>query len=218
MTVPVKPSNVQKANTTDVSIRTLADCDLQLVFTNLSARSWHSMRLILQHRADVFMYNPDKTSAFAGFIITPDNMRKVLDVYLRVYNWKSVFIKIKGSNIETTTEGTKWIHCWIMAHVYANPDDHCHNKNFDPQLYTGITGWYDYINEPHTWIEDRLDLPCKNISWKPDTRHPGTYKKQYMEACQCSGCNKCPFFNINKFRQYVVNTNPDQLIESKKEE
>lgn len=205
MTVPVikSASETQKPE----------QIDLELLFTNLRIRSWQTLRLLLQRRANVFAYSPDKESAVAGFIITPDNMRKVLDIYLRVYNWKSVIVKIKGSTIDTATEGNKWIHCWIQAH--ANTDEWCLNKDFDPQLYTGITGWYDYLNKPHTWIEDRLTLPCKNVRWRPDTTRPGDYKSQYAKACRTQGCDRCPFFNINRFRQYVINTDPSQQIESK---
>ena len=73
----------------------------------------------------------------------------------------------------------------------------------------------DIESNRRTWVEDRLTLPCKNVRWRPDTTRPGDYKNQYAKACRTQGCDCCPFFNINRFRQYVINTNPSQQIESK---
>ena len=194
-----------------------SQCDIQFVFTNLTSKAWERLRLVLQRRADVFMYNTERTAAYAGFIITQDNARKIADLYLRIYRWKSVFVKIKDVDTEIMEDIAPWAYCWIMAHTYPVPDQQCLRKDFDPQLYTGITSWWDYIMEEHTWIEERLTLPCKNVDFRPDTKHPGTYKEQFAQCSRTKGCDRCPFYNINRFRAYVVNTDPEIENESKKQ-
>ena len=38
-------------------------CDIEFIFTNLASKSWKDNRLLIQRRADVFAYNPDRTVA-----------------------------------------------------------------------------------------------------------------------------------------------------------
>ena len=96
MTVPadIKKQNIPETQQEPDLFVDADRCDIQFVFTNLTSPAWKRLRIILQRRATVFMYNPDKTAAYVGFILTPDNARKISDLYLRIYRWKSVFVKM----------------------------------------------------------------------------------------------------------------------------
>ena len=213
MTVPadIKKQNIPETQQEPDLFVDADRCDIQFVFTNLTSPAWKRLRIILQRRATVFMYNPDKTAAYVGFILTPDNARKISDLYLRIYRWKSVFVKIKGTDAETMEDMQPWAYCWLLAHANPNPDEYCHIRDYDPQLYTGITGWYDYLASEHTWVETRLTLPCRNVDFRPDTKRPDRYREQYARAAHTSGCDKCPLFNIKGFRCTLVNTDPEMI-------
>ena len=199
----VKNPQIIKAESTALSTG-LQQCDIEFVFTRLKTQTWRENRLILQRRATVFAYNPDKTAAYAGFKLTPDNAKKVADLYYRIYRQQGVFVKIKGIAVENIDELYKWAHCWILSHAATDKHKYCTIRNWDPQTYTGIADWREYINRPMGQIETRLNLPCKCVWFKPDLSKPGTLREQYLDDARTQGCNKCPLFNMNRFAMRML--------------
>ena len=198
MKPPVKRNEIIGLNT---PAKIVKKCDLELVFTQLGTQAWRRVRLLIQKRASIFGYNNDKTIAYAGFKITPENMKKVLDIYVRVYQWKTVFVRVKGSEIDTALEGKEWVHCWIMAHAAKNKTKYCMRNNIDPRLYTGITNWKDYVYRPELGrIETRITVPCKTVIVLLDPDHPENFESNYMDIAKVLGCDKCPFFNPKGFK------------------
>lgn len=174
-------------------------CDIEFLFTNLSSKAWKTNKALIQRNASIFAYTSDKNTARAAFCITPSNARKVDDIYCRVHNWKSVEIFIPQCGTFSAGECNKWLRCWILSHSTKNKAEYCQIHNWDPQLYTGITNWVDYVYQPHNWIEIRLNLPCKAVRFRPNTNQPKKYLEQYIAAVHESGCDKCPLFNIGCF-------------------
>lgn len=43
-------------------------CHIAFVFTKLNLVAWRDIRALVQRRATVFAYNPDKTAVYAGFV------------------------------------------------------------------------------------------------------------------------------------------------------
>lgn len=173
--------------------------DIEFVFTKLNTKAWQRIRVLLQRRATIFAYNVDKSAAYAGFKITPENAHKVADVYIRIYNWKTIFVHVPGTDVETPKDFESWGHCWIMAHATKDKTNYCQLRDYDPELHAGIVGYREYLlTAPHV-TETNLTLPCKCVRWKPNTKQPNTYKQQYLDAANVYGCTKCPFFNISGF-------------------
>lgn len=207
MNVPVKTQIPTTTESRDLSLE-MQQCDIEFVFTRLTTKTWRETRLILQRRADVFMYSPDKTTAYAGFKITPENAKKVADIYLRIYRWKSAFVRIKNTDVETLDDINNWAYCWIMAHTATDKDKYCNIRNWDPWLHTNQTDWMDYLNRPATCLETRMRLPCKCVHFQPDLDKPGQMFEQYMDAARERGCDKCPLFKASQFKMRVLE--PDE--------
>lgn len=199
----VKNPQIISAESTAISAY-LQECDIEFVFTRLKRQEWRENRLIIQRRADVFAYNPDKTAAYAGFKLTPENAKKVADLYLRIYRWKSAFVRIKNTDVETLDDINKWAYCWILSHAATDKHKYCTIRNWDPQTYTGIADWREYINRPMGQIETRMTLPCKCVWFKPDLSKPGTLREQYLDDARTQGCDKCPLFNMNRFAMRML--------------
>lgn len=181
------------------------DCDIGFVFTRLDIASWDHLKPLIQRRATIFAYNPDKTAAFAGFVITAANCRKVSEICSKVYSMKGVFVHIPGTDIETMNDVSAWIHCWLESFAFQNKDIYCSVYDYDPELYTGLTRYRDYLDNPVSESEWRLTLPCKcSRPEKLRTDHPETFMQQCLDTARAKGCDRCPLFNISRFRADTV--------------
>lgn len=174
-------------------------CDIEFVFTNTSSKAWKTNRLLIQRRADAFAYSPDKTVAYAGFKLNPKTAIKILGVYLRIYNWKSLFIKVRGTDVELPEEANKWMHCLLLAFASGTPETYCAIEDYDPALHTDQDMWLAHVLSPETFRDDNITIPCRNVQWRPDLRYPAKYKESYMRAARASGCDRCPLFNAGRF-------------------
>ena len=185
-------------------------CDIEFIFTNLSSKSWKDNRLLIQRRADVFAYNPDRTVAYAGFKLTPATARKITDIYVRIYTWKSVFVRVLD-NEEATIESLKgWFHCLLLAFASGTPETYCAIEDYDPAIHTDFQMWMAHLMDPERFSGDNIVIPCKCVRWNPDITHPGGYRQAYLNAAMACGCYKCPLFDMSKFGR-----KPSKKIEKK---
>lgn len=165
----------------------LLQCDIGFIFTNLTHNGWHINKLLLRRRADFFAYTPDKKSACVGFYVTKKNADKVRDIFCRIQNWKSVVVTVRGHKGITPQDYKGWLPCWLTAMYWDDPL-HCRVDEYNPLPHAGPQPWDAKIKQY------RLTLPCKNVRWRPDIKHPETFELQYMQAAHKSGCDKCPLF------------------------
>ena len=213
MKLPVKKNEIIGLN---IPTGVADKCDVEFVFTRLNIQSWHEIRMLVNRRATVFTYNPTRTAAYAAFKITPYNWQKVRDLCLRVYDWKTVFVRVHGSEAETMTEVSPWLICWISAH--EDPKKHCAVRDYNPAYYTVPLLGLEHMLFPSRFKDSRITIPCRLVQWNPDITHPETYRQEYEKAAKMSGCDRCPFFNMQNFRTRITadgTANPE--IEDKTE-
>lgn len=176
-------------------------CDIEFIFTNLGTKAWKSSRILIQRRADVFAYNPDRTVAYAGFKLTTATARKITDIYLRIYTWKSVFVRVLD-NEEATLESLRgWFHCLLLAFASGTPETYCAIEDYDPAVHTDFQMWMAHLLNPEQFSGDNIFIPCKCVRWAPDITHPGGYRQAYLNAAMECGCYKCPLFDMSRFGQ-----------------
>ena len=179
---------------------TIADsCDIEFVFTNLNTKLWRDNRLLIQRRADVFAYSPDKTRAYAGFHLNPKTASKVQGVYLRICNWKTVYVHIKGTDVDILEETKGWMYCLLLAFESGHPETYCTVDDYDPAIHTDEAMWMAHIMNPEQFRSDNITLPCRNVRWNPDIAHPARYRQDYQDAATRCGCTKCPLFDMRRF-------------------
>lgn len=186
---------------------------IAFVFTKLHLVAWRDIRPLIQRRAAFFAYNPDKTAAYAGFVVTPDNCRKVSEICSKVYSMKGVFVHVAGTDTETMHDVSPWIHCWLESFAFQNKGVYCSVCDYDPELYTGVTGYRDYLDKPVSESEWRITLPCK-CAW-PDrlrTDHPETFVQQCLDTAKAKGCDRCPLFDIARFQVETVKERRSKAI------
>ena len=180
-------------------------CHVALVFTKLNLVAWRDIRPLVQRRATVFAYNADKSAAYAGFMVTSANCNKVAELIRRSHRMRGVYISIPGTDAETLDDVAGWIYCWLDSFAYQTKDAYCSVENYDPDLYSGITGYRDYLDKPVSEAEFRLTLPCKCA--RPDnmsSQHPERFKQQCLEVARAKGCDRCPLFNIDRFHAETI--------------
>ena len=174
-------------------------CDIEFIFTNLTSKAWKDNRLLIQRRADMFAYNPNKTAAYAGFKLTPATARKLTDIYMRIYTWKSVFVRVLD-NEEVTIESLRgWFHCLLLAFASGTPETYCTIDDYDPAIHTDYQMWMAHLMDPERFGGDNIVIPCKCVRWNPDITHPSGYRQAYLNAAMACGCYKCPLFDMSKF-------------------
>lgn len=195
----VKRPEIQKQSTEIDAI--VKKCDIQFTFTNLSSKAWKDNRAIIQRRADVFAYSPNKTEAYAGFNLTTATASKIMGVYLRIYTWKTVSVHVLGTDAGLMEEINGWMHCLLLAFESGHPETYCVDNDYDPLLHANPALWVAHQIHPEDpkFETTSITLPCKNTRWVPDVTHPETYRQEYMQAAQKTGCNKCPLFSMGKF-------------------
>lgn len=174
-------------------------CDIEFVFTNINTKLWRDNRPLIQRRADVFVYSVDKTKAYAGFQLNPKTASKVLGVYLRIYNWKTVYVHIKGTDVEILEETKGWMHCLLLAFESGHPETYCTLEDYDPAIHTDEAMWFAHLMNPEYYRSDNMTLPCRNVRWTPDIAHPALYRQAYQDAATKCGCTKCPLFDMRRF-------------------
>lgn len=188
-------------------------CDIQFTFTNLSSKAWKDNRATIQRRADVFAYNPEHTEAYAGFNLTTATARKIMGVYLRIYTWKTVSVRILGTEIELIEEANGWLHCLLLAFESGHPETYCVDNDYDPLLHANPALWVAHQMHPEDPRFDTtsITLPCKNTRWVPDVTHPEAYREDYLQAAQKTRCDRCPLFDMGKFCTHLP---PDMYSKS----
>lgn len=172
----------------------LVQCDVGFIFTNLAHNGWHMIKLLLRRRADFFAYTPDKKSAYVGFYVTQKNADKVRDIFLRVQNWKSVIVTVRGQKDIAPQDYKSWLPCWLTAMYWKDPM-HCRVNEYNPLSHAGPQHW------DHDPKQYRLTLPCKRVRWRPDMDHPETFEEQYRSAAEKTGCAKCPLYKRTGYYQ-----------------
>lgn len=179
-------------------------CHIAFVFTKLNLVAWRDIRPLVQRRATVFAYNPDKTAVYAGFVITAENWRKVAEIAFRVFRMRGVFVNIPGTDIETMNDVSPWIHCWLESFAFQNKDEYCSVPEYNPELYGSITQYRDYLNDVSE-SEFRLTLPCKN-AWPKNmsSNRPEQFQQLCLDAARAEGCDRCPLFNLSRFKIETV--------------
>lgn len=174
-------------------------CDIEFLFTNLSSKAWKTNRLLIQRRADAFIYSPDRRIAYAGFNLTTATARKILDVYLRICTWKTVLVQMRGSDIGIIENGYGWLHCLLLAFASGKPEEYCAIEDYDPAIHARSEMWIAHVMNPETFRSDSITIPCKCVRWNPDLTNPSKYKQDYYNAAVACGCDRCPLFDMGKF-------------------
>lgn len=180
-------------------------CHIAFVFTKLHLVAWRDIRPLIQRRATFFAYNPDKTAAYAGFVITATNWRKVAEIAFRVFRMRGVFVNIPGTDIETMNDVSPWIHCWLESFAFQNKDEYCCVNDYNPEIYGSITQYRDYLADEVSDTEWRLTLPCRNAQPRQmSSDRPERFRQLCLDSARAVGCDRCPLFNIGRFRAETV--------------
>lgn len=180
-------------------------CHIAFVFTKLHLVAWRDIRPLIQRRATFFAYNPDKTAAYAGFVVTASNWRKVAEIAFRVFRMRGVFVNIPGTDIETMNDVSPWIHCWLESFAFHNKDEYCSVLDYNPELYGTITQYRDYLSDEVSDTEWRLTLPCRNSQPRQmSSDRPERFRQLCLDSARAAGCDRCPLFDIARFRAETV--------------
>lgn len=180
-------------------------CHIAFVFTKLNLVAWRDIRALVQRRATVFAYNPDKTAVYAGFVVTATNWRKVAEIAFRVFRMRGVFVNIPGTDIETMNDVSPWIHCWLESFAFQNKDEYCCVYDYNPEVYGSMTQYRDYLADEVSDAEWRLTLPCRNAQPRHlSSDRPERFRQLCIDSARAEGCDRCPLFDIARFRAETV--------------
>lgn len=194
------------------------------------------MRPVLQRNAQFFAYSTDKDAAHVGFNVTEKNIKKIKDIYYHMCKWKTVYVNIAGTDVETMSDVEHWFACWVDAHLARDKNTYCAVTDYDPDLYIGVTKYRDQLKKigdeniiqipqirvrqnfyrlrkPVTDEEWRLTLPCRaGFPRWINPQNPQTFKEQIHAAAVAKGCDKCPFYDINRYEQKTVKSKKSSAL------